>query len=129
MSKLDAMRGLLAVGLGLALSGPANAETFTLAELDAGQTFTVGTLQFSDWNFDEIFSTVDPSVVTVETIDDPTPPGFTVYSNGELSGDDSSLEYEFTVSTTDDEIRIAGGLPLHSPYSQRCPVQRPVCRP
>jgi serine protease len=110
MSKTDAMHSLLTAGLVFALSGPASAETFTLAELDAGQAFTVGTLEFSDWNFDEIFSTVDPSVVTVETIDDPLEPGFTVYSNGELSGNDSVLEYEFTVSTTDDEIRMAGGL-------------------
>ncbi|GAG59377.1 unnamed protein product [marine sediment metagenome] len=80
MTKPNTAEAAVAFLVALALSGPANAETFTLAELDAGQAFRVGTLEFSDWNFDEIFSTADPSVVTVETIDDPLQPGFTVYS-------------------------------------------------
>jgi len=110
MRKSCTAETVVAFLFGFALSGPVNAETFTLAELDAGQPFTIGNLQFSDWNFDQVFSTVDPSVVTVETIDDPTRPGFTVFANGELSGEDSSLEYKFTVSTTDGLSRIGAGL-------------------
>lgn len=51
--------GLLAV---IAISSPVNAETFTLAELTAGESFTVGGITFSNWIFDFEDSTVNPSL-------------------------------------------------------------------
>ena len=62
MTKQDIAEAAVALLVALALSCPASAETFTLAELDAGQTFTVGNLQFSDWSFDQIFSLANTRV-------------------------------------------------------------------
>ena len=53
---------------------------------------------------------VDIGAVTVETIDDPDFPGFTVFGNDELRGDDVDLEYSFEVRTTNDLLLIYGGV-------------------
>jgi hypothetical protein len=44
-----ALIGLLAC---IAFSSPTSAATFTLAELAAGQTFTIGSVEFVDWVFE-----------------------------------------------------------------------------
>jgi hypothetical protein len=96
--------GLLAC---IAFSSPTSAATFTLAELAAGQTFRIGSVEFVDWVFEN--PTIDLNVVTVDTIDDVNLPGFQINGNGELSIE-LELEYTFTVRTTNDEPLIRGAL-------------------
>ena len=103
--------GLLAV---IAFSSPTSAATFTLAELAAGQTFTIGSVEFVDWVFEN--PTVNLNVVTVDTIDDVNLPGFQVNGNGELRIE-VELEYTFTVRTTNDEPLIRGALLEITAYS------------
>jgi len=103
--------GLLAC---IAFSSPTSAATFTLAELAAGQTFRIGSVEFVDWVFEN--PTIDLNVVTVDTIDDVNLPGFQVNGNGELSIE-VELEYTFTVRTTNDEPLIRGALLEITEYS------------
>jgi hypothetical protein len=102
---------------GIAFSSPATAATFTLAELDAGTGFAIGSLQFSDWMFDDSGSTVDPSVVTVETIESETVPGFVIHGNGELTGELARLDYQYTITTTDGLVVGAGLLWLTESFA------------
>lgn len=88
--------GLLAV---IAISSPVNAETFTLSELVAGESFTVGGVTFSNWFYDPDESTALANIVTIETINDAGLPGFRLHGNNELVGDDQKLKYGFVVST------------------------------
>lgn len=108
------MRGSISAIFGLVaavvFSTPTSAATFTLAELNAGQAFTIGNLEFSDWNFDASGSTADPDTVTVETIESDSLPGFLIRSNGELLGEDATLNYTLDVRTVDDRPLIIGAL-------------------
>jgi len=102
--------GLLAC---IAFSGPTNAATFTLAELDAGQDFTIGNLEFFDWDVD--VTTGDTNIITVDTVDSEILPGFVINLNGQmsLSGPEAgveSLSYMFSVRTVDERPLIDGGL-------------------
>lgn len=90
------------------ISIPANAETFTLAELIAGQNFTIGNTKFTGWTLDTGDTTADPSQITVDTIDDTGFPGFQITANGELAGDEATLVYTFLVERTDLKPVIAG---------------------
>jgi hypothetical protein len=80
--------------------------TFTLAQLIAGQDFTIGETRFTSWSWDSADSTVDPTLVTVSTIDNPGFPGFQINGNNELTGDEARLIYSFTV--VNDSPSIAG---------------------
>ncbi len=91
--------GLSLILAGIVFSSQATAAEFSFAELSAGQNFTVGPLEFFDWDFDADESSVNPAIVTVETIDNPLLPGFQVNANGELEGDESELHYTFKVRT------------------------------
>ena len=46
---------------GLVSCIPANAETFTLAQLVGGEDFTIGTAQFTGWALDTNDSSADPN--------------------------------------------------------------------
>ena len=100
-----AVVGILAV---IAISSPVNAqETFTLAELAAGEEFTIGGVLFSSWTVDSD-TTVPAIAITIDTIDDPNLPGFRVNGNGELIGDETELIYTFTVTAIN--AVMSGGL-------------------
>jgi hypothetical protein len=97
----------------MAFSSPTNAETFTLLELSQGTSFTIGNLEFFDWQVTE--TTADTSIITVATVDSELLPGFQDNANGELSlpGPEAGLErivYTFSVATIDQQPLIEGAL-------------------
>jgi len=71
--------GLLAC---VAFSSPANAATFTLAELAAGQDLFAGNLRFFDFSVPESGGDNPLNLITVTTIDSDLVPGFAVNGNG-----------------------------------------------
>jgi len=72
--------GLLAC---IAFSSSTNAATFTLQQLSAGADFTIGNVEFSNWQVST--TTVNTNTITVTTIDDVDMPGFLVELNGEMN--------------------------------------------
>jgi hypothetical protein len=80
--------GLLAC---IAFSSSTNAATFTLQQLSAGTNFTIGNVEFSNWQVSN--TTVNTNTITVTTIDDLDMPGFLVELNGEMNlpGPDNGL--------------------------------------
>lgn len=106
----------------LVLSSSANALTFTLAELDAGDSFTIGNLEFFDWDIG--MTTVDTNIVTLTTVDTDTLPGFMINGNGEFEiedvqmGDDPRMiDYSYSVRTVDQRAVIGGALLWATNYS------------
>ena len=116
--KIWAARAAIGLITVIAISSSVNAETYTLAKLAGGESFTVGGVTFFGWTFADD-STVNPVEVTIDTIDDPNLPGFRVNGNNELVGDDKKLIYSFSVSTT--SALMAGALLWLTDYQAQPP--------